>query len=148
MSIRPWPPKQGEKSALQTFFVDDEGMHLLDQRELPLKEVWHLFKGDDDGVEGVARAIETLAVRGAPAIGGAAALILGLWVQKQRDTSTVHERLLRHIQRLRITRPTAVNLFVALDAVSAVKLGFPHDFMALPMTQGVLSGGSSVRRPA
>jgi aryl-alcohol dehydrogenase-like predicted oxidoreductase len=35
-----------------------------------------------------------------------------------------------------------------LDAVSAVKLGFPHDFMALPMTQGVLSGGSSVRRPA
>jgi aryl-alcohol dehydrogenase-like predicted oxidoreductase len=35
-----------------------------------------------------------------------------------------------------------------LDAVSAIKLGFPHDFMALPMTQGVLSGGSSVRRPA
>ena len=35
-----------------------------------------------------------------------------------------------------------------LDAVSAVTLGFPHDFMALPMTQGVLSGGASVRRPA
>ncbi len=35
-----------------------------------------------------------------------------------------------------------------LDAVSAVTMGFPHDFMALPMTQGVLSGGTSVRRPA
>ncbi|WP_422084331.1 hypothetical protein [Variovorax sp.] len=34
-----------------------------------------------------------------------------------------------------------------LDAVSAVAKGFPHDFMALPMTQGVLSGGTSVRRP-
>jgi aryl-alcohol dehydrogenase-like predicted oxidoreductase len=35
-----------------------------------------------------------------------------------------------------------------LDAVSAIAKGFPHDFMALPMTQGVLSGGSSVRRAA
>ncbi len=35
-----------------------------------------------------------------------------------------------------------------LEAASAVSMGFPHDFMALPMTQGVLSGGSSVRRPA
>jgi aryl-alcohol dehydrogenase-like predicted oxidoreductase len=35
-----------------------------------------------------------------------------------------------------------------LDAASTISLGFPHDFMALPMTQGVLSGGSSVRRPA
>ncbi|WP_454905873.1 aldo/keto reductase [Variovorax gossypii] len=35
----------------------------------------------------------------------------------------------------------------SLDAVSAVTKGFPHDFMALPMTQGVLSGGTSVRRP-
>jgi aryl-alcohol dehydrogenase-like predicted oxidoreductase len=35
-----------------------------------------------------------------------------------------------------------------LDAASAVAMGFPHDFMALPMTQGVLLGGSSVRRAA
>lgn len=120
MTIRPWPAQRAAASALQTFFVDDDGLHLLDQRELPAAEVWHLFKGDDDGVEGVARAIETLAVRGAPAIGGAAALILGLWVQQQRRASSVHERLQGHIRRLRITRPTAVNLFVALDAVSAV----------------------------
>ncbi|MGJ7566994.1 aldo/keto reductase [Variovorax sp. GB1R11] len=35
-----------------------------------------------------------------------------------------------------------------LDAVSAVPMGFPHDFMALPVTQGVLSGGTAARRPA
>lgn len=35
-----------------------------------------------------------------------------------------------------------------LDAVSAVSMGFPHDFMALPMTQGVVSGGTVARRPA
>jgi aryl-alcohol dehydrogenase-like predicted oxidoreductase len=35
-----------------------------------------------------------------------------------------------------------------LDAVSAVAKGFPHDFMALPMTQGVVSGGTVTRRPA
>jgi aryl-alcohol dehydrogenase-like predicted oxidoreductase len=35
-----------------------------------------------------------------------------------------------------------------LDAASAVALGFPHDFLALPMTQGVLSGGTRVRRAA
>ena len=33
-----------------------------------------------------------------------------------------------------------------LDAASAIALGFPHDFMALPMTQGVLHGGTSTRR--
>ncbi|MFM9923919.1 aldo/keto reductase [Variovorax sp. H27-G14] len=34
-----------------------------------------------------------------------------------------------------------------LNAVSAVSLGFPHDFMALPLTQGLVSGGTAARRP-
>lgn len=34
-----------------------------------------------------------------------------------------------------------------LDAASAVPLGFPHDFMALPMTQGLVFGGTVARRP-
>lgn len=115
---RCWPAQQ--TAALQAFFVDDAGLHLLDQRELPHSEVWHVFAGDDDGVEGVARAIETLAVRGAPAIGGAAALILAAWAQRQSSSSpAVFERLRVHVARLRRTRPTAVNLFVALDRVAA-----------------------------
>ncbi|MDP2340087.1 MAG: S-methyl-5-thioribose-1-phosphate isomerase [Deltaproteobacteria bacterium] len=109
---RHWP---AEREGLAAFFVDDDGLHLLDQRELPGQEVWHVFRGDDDGVEGVARAIESLAVRGAPAIGGAAALILGVWAQNQSSSSA----LPAHIARLRRTRPTAVNLFVALDRVAA-----------------------------
>jgi aryl-alcohol dehydrogenase-like predicted oxidoreductase len=35
-----------------------------------------------------------------------------------------------------------------LDAVSAIAKGFPHDFMALPMTQGVVFGDTTARRPA
>jgi methylthioribose-1-phosphate isomerase len=116
--MQPWPPQKN--AGPRPFFVDDDGLHLLDQRELPAKEVWHVFKGDDDGVEGVARAIEALAVRGAPAIGGAAALILGVWAQQQKASSSSSAAALqKHIARLRRTRPTAVNLFVALDAVAA-----------------------------
>ncbi len=118
-TVRPWPAEKA--TGLQAFFVDDDGLHLLDQRELPLREVWHIFGGDDDGLESTARAIESLAVRGAPAIGGAAALILAVWAQAQSSTSKEHfvAGLQRHITRLRRTRPTAVNLFVALDRVAA-----------------------------
>lgn len=35
-----------------------------------------------------------------------------------------------------------------LDAASAITLGFPHDFIANPMVQAILSGGTAVRRPA
>jgi aryl-alcohol dehydrogenase-like predicted oxidoreductase len=35
-----------------------------------------------------------------------------------------------------------------LDAASAITLGFPHDFLAMPVLRGTLSGGSSVRRAA
>lgn len=34
-----------------------------------------------------------------------------------------------------------------LDAVSAISLGFPHDFLAMPVLRGILTGGTSVRRP-
>ena len=34
---------------------------------------------------------------------------------------------------------------VALDEASAVPLGFPHDFLALPMTREVMSGGVALR---
>lgn len=121
MIVNRWPSV--DDTSLHPFFVDEQGLHLLDQRELPAKEVWHVFGGDDDGVEGAARAIETLAVRGAPAIGGAAALILLVWAQTQRapTTTAFASELAKHVARLRRTRPTAVNLFVALDAIAGAK---------------------------
>jgi methylthioribose-1-phosphate isomerase len=94
---------------------------LLDQRALPHAEVWLQLRD----VEGVAQAIETLAVRGAPAIGGAAALALALHVRTTSivDATALQDDLDVQTARLARTRPTAVNLFFALDAVTRARHG-------------------------
>jgi methylthioribose-1-phosphate isomerase len=112
------------RDALRPLCLDERGLRLLDQRRLPTEEVWHHFD-DNDGdaaVEGVARCIESLAVRGAPAIGGAAVLALAAFARRPRLTRAQFvDALLRHDARLRRTRPTAVNLFAALDAVARAR---------------------------
>lgn len=80
---------------------------ILDQRKLP-SVVEYI---QCTSVEHVANAIETLAVRGAPAIGIAAAWGVVLGVKNGGDIRTVTERLRR-------TRPTAVNLFWALERMA------------------------------
>lgn len=108
-----------KRDALRPFFLDRDGLHLLDQRALPLVERWDVFTT----VEEVARAIEVLAVRGAPAIGGAAALALALLARdhaaRGSSAAVLVDELTRAAARLGRTRPTAVNLFVALDAMRA-----------------------------
>ena len=81
---------------------EDGALLLLDQRALPDEERW--LRCTD--VEQVAEAIETLAVRGAPAIGVAAAYGVALTGDDGFDAA---------IERLARTRPTAVNLQWALD---------------------------------
>jgi methylthioribose-1-phosphate isomerase len=117
MTLRPWPPTP---RALAPFFVDAAGLHILDQRALPEREVIIDCGVGDDVVEAAALAIETLAVRGAPAIGGAAALALATWAQTTSTSTTgpaFRQQLGKHVDRLARTRPTAVNLFVACDAI-------------------------------
>ncbi|RLG46387.1 MAG: S-methyl-5-thioribose-1-phosphate isomerase [Thermoproteota archaeon] len=88
---------------------------LIDQRRLP-DELTFL---ECSTVEDVARAIETMAVRGAPAIGVTAALGLALAaeVSGARDRESLLRDLREAAERLRRTRPTAVNLFWAIDRV-------------------------------
>ncbi len=82
-------------------------LHLLDQRELPGRErVLHLRRVDD-----VAAAIRSMAVRGAPAIGVAAAYGMVLAHDEGRLSPT------RAAELLGRTRPTAVDLFVGIEAV-------------------------------
>lgn len=91
---------------------DGGALVLLDQRELPLLEVWLELTE----LEAIAEAIETLAVRGAPAIGCAAAI--GLFVVSlgfDEDPDRFRAQLERASARLAATRPTAVNLFVAIE---------------------------------
>jgi methylthioribose-1-phosphate isomerase len=66
-------------------------------------------------VEQVWEAIRTLQVRGAPAIGVAAAMGVVLGMQRHDDPARFRERLREVSAYLRTSRPTAVNLFWALD---------------------------------
>lgn len=95
---------------------DGKTLHMLDQRALPTETVWMELTE----LEPVAVAIENLSVRGAPAIGCAAAM--GCAVASHHfsdDVKTFRQQMAAARDRLSKTRPTAVNLFVALDEVGA-----------------------------
>ncbi|HEY9228421.1 MAG TPA: S-methyl-5-thioribose-1-phosphate isomerase, partial [Gemmatimonadaceae bacterium] len=92
---------------------DGTAVDIIDQRELPAREVRRELRTIDD----VCHAIATLSVRGAPAIGIAAAM--GLVIAADRPHSLDRNDLLawwkNAADRIRSTRPTAVNLAWALD---------------------------------
>ncbi|SEI52912.1 methylthioribose-1-phosphate isomerase [Azotobacter beijerinckii] len=90
----------------------DGTLHLLDQRLLPLEETWRAY---DSAVE-VAGAIRDMVVRGAPAIGISAAygVVLGAR-QRLAAGGDWRAALEEDFRALAGSRPTAVNLFWALD---------------------------------
>ncbi|MDR7071959.1 S-methyl-5-thioribose-1-phosphate isomerase [Fictibacillus barbaricus] len=90
---------------------------LLDQQQLPHNTVYL----NVTTIEHVWDAISKLKVRGAPAIGIAAAYGLTLWsnAEKETDLNTFLEKLKKQRDYLASSRPTAVNLFWAIDRVTA-----------------------------
>ena len=91
-------------------------LSLVDQRQLPGKFV----KLQCRSIEHLYKAIRTLAIRGAPVIGVAAAYGLVLAMQKSAASDSLQEGLKvlgRSCKYLASSRPTAVNLFWALDRV-------------------------------
>lgn len=88
---------------------------MIDQTKLPGKLVYVRYKKYED----VARAIERLVVRGAPAIGVAAAFGMSLAAisSKAKTKKALLKDLKIAYNRLRSTRPTAVNLVWALDQI-------------------------------
>jgi methylthioribose-1-phosphate isomerase len=91
---------------------DSDGfVRLIDQTLLPCTLTYR----DCRTVEDVWEAIRSLRVRGAPAIGVAAAMGIVIGVQTCRDAACYAERLREVTAYLRTSRPTAVNLFWALD---------------------------------
>ena len=97
---------------------------LIDQTRLPL-ELVHLHIDD---VETLGEAIKKLRVRGAPAIGVAAALGVLLGIQKfhGEDKENFFFELNRVIKYLRGTRPTAVNLAWALERMHRIAESHRH----------------------
>ncbi len=100
----------------------DGHLRLVDQTRLPVE----LVEIDCRDVETVWEAIKTLRVRGAPAIGVAAAYGVCLGVQDAigGDEATFFRRLHEAADRLATSRPTAVNLFWALERMKQAACRF------------------------
>jgi methylthioribose-1-phosphate isomerase len=103
--------------------VDGDAISIIDQTLLPVEERRLVI----DTVDAMWEAIRSLRIRGAPAIGIAAAF--GLDIAARASTASDREGFLADLDRARArlaaARPTAVNLFWALDRVHAAVEGDP-----------------------
>jgi len=96
----------------------DDGVRMIDQTKLPREEVYLTCRDYRE----VAEAIRSMVIRGAPAIGVAAAMGVALGVKNSQATTVTElraefDRIAETISR---TRPTAVNLFWAVDRMRRV----------------------------
>ncbi|MFH1197028.1 MAG: S-methyl-5-thioribose-1-phosphate isomerase [bacterium] len=98
-------------SDFETIEFKEGQLILIDQTKLPLNEEYIAT----DDYERIAVTIERLEVRGAPAIGVTAAYGLALSMKNAKGNS--EEIFHKAYKRLAATRPTAVNLFWALDEI-------------------------------
>lgn len=96
---------------IRTIEWKGDGVHIIDQTALP--DELRIIRCED--YERLAKAIERMEIRGAPAIGVAAAMGIALAAKNCKDEQELHEQLWRAYNRLRTTRPTARNLFWALE---------------------------------
>ncbi len=98
---------------IKTLEWTEAGVRFIDQTKLPTEEVYVTCSN----YEQVADAIRTMVVRGAPAIGVAAAMGVALGVQNSsaRDHAALRQELDEISKVMAATRPTAVNLFWAIE---------------------------------
>ena len=91
----------------------DRGVVMLDQRRLPAEEISHTYTDYRE----VARAIREMVIRGAPAIGVAAAMgaALGVLRSSAKSLEELRPEFAQICDILEKTRPTAVDLFWALE---------------------------------
>ena len=103
---------------LPTIEWQDEAVVMIDQRKLPGAEIYVKCKSAAQ----VAKAIKTMVIRGAPAIGVAAAMGLALGVKQTSATGTqkLATEFYKLCEMMAATRPTAVNLFWAIDRMKRV----------------------------
>lgn len=104
-------------------FWEEDHLVLLDQTRLPWEERWlRLLRWEE-----VAEAIRALRVRGAPALGIAAAYGLALAALRPKPGRTPRQEVAEAREGLRKTRPTAVNLFWALERMGRVAQSAPEE---------------------
>src|SRR5438067_1816752 len=103
---------------LPTIAREADAVVMIDQRKLPAQEIYVRCKTGPE----VARAIKTMVIRGAPAIGVAAAMGIALAMRKSKATGTQKFAAEFHkiCELMAGTRPTAVNLFWAIERMKRV----------------------------
>ncbi len=108
---------------IKPFFWTEQALYILDQRKLPLQEVYY----EANSLKKVYVAIRDMLVRGAPAIGIVAGI--GVFIALKENLNRVNfplsrKRLEREfdkiVEKLASSRPTAVNLFWALERMRKV----------------------------
>jgi methylthioribose-1-phosphate isomerase len=110
---------------LPTIEWKDDAVVMIDQRKLPSSEIYVTCKTANE----VAKAIKTMVIRGAPAIGVAAAMGIALGMTRSRATGT--KQFTTEFQKtcdlMAGTRPTAVNLFWAIERMKKTFAAAAHD---------------------
>jgi methylthioribose-1-phosphate isomerase len=96
-----------------------DGVVMIDQRRLPREEVFVTCRTYEE----VAEAIRNMTIRGAPAIGVAAAMGIALGAIQSRDLAADFPRI---CDALAATRPTAVNLFWAIERMKRRYASHPN----------------------
>ena len=121
---------------LPTIDFQDNAIIMVDQRKLPAQEVYVRCRTGPE----VAKAIRTMVIRGAPAIGVAAAYGIALGVRNStaKGTRQLAVDFQKTCDLMAATRPTAVNLFWAIDRMKRA--------FAAPSTPESTSSSSPTRR--
>lgn len=102
-------------------------LHLLDQARLPIEERWLEYTSYRE----VAQAIRSMVVRGAPAIGITAGYAMVLAAREYAEAPDFADKMSQAKHVLASSRPTAVNLFWALERMERLWLIYGPDLLYL-----------------
>lgn len=112
------------EALIKTLRWKNKSLYILDQQKLPLEEDFIELENAQD----VWDAIKTLKIRGAPAIGCAAAYGVALAAVNPdiKDSKELKKEIGQAIKRLKTSRPTAYNLFFALERMERILKAGKH----------------------
>jgi methylthioribose-1-phosphate isomerase len=121
---------------IKTIEWTEDGVVMIDQRLLPAEEVYPVFRTYEE----VAWAIKEMVIRGAPAIGVAAAMGIALGARdtKAGDLDEFDGAFARICEVMGATRPTAVNLFWAIERMRDLYARLKRDKRSLAEIRGLL----------
>jgi len=120
----------------RTIWWEDGKVRLIDQSRLPL--VGEILECETHS--GVCWAIKGMAVRGAPALGVAAALAIAAWATNEADDIETHDVFFAALEdvadEIKATRPTAVNLHWGVERMR--RLAYDQSDLPLPELRDIL----------